>query len=57
MGSEGFEHDTVCSLSPYHNIIEQAIEEKEKESPRKWIYRNEDESKRLAIKPLSDNKK
>ena len=56
MGSEGFEHDTVCSLSPHHNIIEQAIEEKEKESPGKWIYRNEDESKRLAIKPLSDNK-
>ena len=48
--------DPVCSLSPNHNIIEQAIEDTEKESPRKWIYRNEDESKRLAIKPLSDNK-
>jgi PqqA peptide cyclase len=48
--------DPVCSLSPHHNIIEQAIEEKEKDSYSKWIYRNEDESKRLAIKPLSDNK-
>lgn len=48
--------DPVCSLSPNHNIIEQAIEDTEKESPRKWIYRNQDESKRLAIKPLSDNK-
>ena len=48
--------DPICSLSPYHNIIEQAIEETEKESPIKWIYRNEDESKRSAFTPLSDNK-
>lgn len=49
--------DPVCSLSPHHNIIEQAIKETEKKSIETWIYRNEDESKKLAIKSLFDNNK
>jgi PqqA peptide cyclase len=48
--------DPVCSLSPHHNIIEQAIKEAEKGSQGKWIYRNEDESRKLTIKSLFDNK-
>ncbi|HJT83016.1 MAG TPA: pyrroloquinoline quinone biosynthesis protein PqqE [Nitrososphaeraceae archaeon] len=48
--------DPVCSLSPYHNIIDQAIEETEKKSTETWIYRNKDESRKLAIKSLFDNK-
>jgi len=48
--------DPVCSLSPHHNIIEQAIKEAEKGSQGKWIYRNEDESRKLTVKSLFDNK-
>jgi PqqA peptide cyclase len=48
--------DPVCSLSSHHTLIEQAIKKTEKESQGKWIYRNEDESKRLTIKSLFDNK-
>ena len=48
--------DPVCSLSPNHNIIDQAIEEIEKKSTETWIYRNKDESRKLAIKSLFDNK-
>ena len=49
--------DPVCSLSPHHIIVEQAIKDAEKGLQEKLIYRNEDESKRLAInKPLLDDK-
>jgi pyrroloquinoline quinone biosynthesis protein E len=47
--------DPVCSLSPYHTIIEEAVKESEKGTRERWIYRNEHES-RLAIKPLFDRK-
>ena len=42
--------DPVCSLSPHHIIIEQPIIEAEKESQRKWMYQNENESRRLTIR-------
>ena len=45
--------DPVCSLSPHHKIIEQAIKEAEDKSQEKWTYRNEYESK-IAIKSLFD---
>ncbi|HET8794330.1 MAG TPA: pyrroloquinoline quinone biosynthesis protein PqqE [Nitrososphaeraceae archaeon] len=48
--------DPVCSLSPNHNIIDQAIEETEKKSTETWVYRNKNESRKLAIKSLFDNK-
>ena len=48
--------DPVCSLLPHHIIIEQAIKDAEKGSQGKWIYRNEDESRKLTIKSLFDNK-
>lgn len=48
--------DPVCSLSPHHIIIEQAIKDAEKGSQGKWIYRNEDESRKLTISSLFDNK-
>ncbi|HEX5185491.1 MAG TPA: hypothetical protein VFV86_01255 [Nitrososphaeraceae archaeon] len=47
--------DSVCSLSPHHIIIEQPIIEAERELQRKWIYQNENESRRLTIRSLSDN--
>ncbi|HZD81627.1 MAG TPA: hypothetical protein VE076_02015, partial [Nitrososphaeraceae archaeon] len=47
--------DPVCSLSPHHVIIEQAVKEAEKGSQERWRYRNEHES-RLAIKSLFDDK-
>jgi PqqA peptide cyclase len=47
--------DPVCSLSPHHVIIEQAVKEAEKGSQERWTYRNEHES-RLAIKSLFDEK-
>jgi pyrroloquinoline quinone biosynthesis protein E len=46
--------DPVCTLSPHHIIIEQAIKEAEKKSQR-WVYRNERESK-LAIESFDKNK-
>ena len=49
--------DPVCSLSPNHNIIDQAIEETEKKSTETWVYRNKNESRKLAIKSLFDNNK
>jgi PqqA peptide cyclase len=49
--------DPVCSLSPHHTLIEQALKETEKRSQEMWIYRNEEESKRLTIKSLFDNNK
>jgi pyrroloquinoline quinone biosynthesis protein E len=42
--------DPVCSLSPHHTLIEQALKESERESQERWTYRNENESKRLAVK-------
>jgi hypothetical protein len=38
------ETDPVCSLSPHHFIIEQAVKETEKGSKERWVYRNERES-------------
>jgi PqqA peptide cyclase len=49
--------DPVCSLSPHHTLIEQALKETEKRSQEMWIYRNEEESKRWTIKSLFDNNK
>jgi pyrroloquinoline quinone biosynthesis protein E len=46
--------DPVCTLSPHHTIIEQAIKEAENKSQR-WVYRNERESK-LAIESFDKNK-
>ena len=49
--------DPVCSLSPHHIIIEQALKDAKKETQGKWIYRNEDESRKLmTIKSLFDTK-
>ena len=48
--------DPVCSLSPHHTLYRTGCQRYRKEISRKWIYRNEDESKRLAIKSLFDNK-
>jgi PqqA peptide cyclase len=47
--------DPVCSLSPHHTLIEQALKETETRSQEMWVYRNEEESKRLTIKSLFDN--
>ena len=44
--------DPVCSLSPHHTLIEQALKETEKRSQEMWIYRNEEESKRWTIKSV-----
>lgn len=41
--------DPVCSLSPHHSIIEQAIKESEQGSDERIVYRNEHQS-RIAIK-------
>ena len=49
--------DPVCSLSPHHTLIEQALKETETRSQEMWVYRNEEESKRLTIKSLFDNNK
>ena len=49
--------DPVCSLSPHHTLIEQALKETEKRSQEMWIYRNEEESKRCTIKSLFNNNK
>ena len=49
--------DPVCSLSPHHTLIEQALKETEKRSQEMWIYRNGEESKRWTIKSLFDNNK
>ena len=47
--------DPVCSFSPHHSIIEQAVREAEKGSQESWVYRNEEESK-LAFKSMFKNR-
>jgi len=47
--------DPVCSFSPHHSIIEQAVKEAEKGSQESWVYRNEEDSK-LAFKSMFKNR-
>jgi PqqA peptide cyclase len=47
--------DPVCSLSPHHFMIEQAVEDAEKGSQESWVYRNEQESK-LTFKSMFENR-
>lgn len=46
---DAFITDPVCSLSPYHNIIEQAVIEAELRSKGRWVYRNERESRSAQL--------